>query len=61
MLSKECKECKYCFWVVALGQGVRCHHPKNQIYRPVDQNPELPVIVSYIPDGCIYIKKKDNK
>jgi hypothetical protein len=52
-----CKKCKHVIWLVALGLGVRCKHEENQQHKlPTDKN--LPVVVSRIPDGCIYYEKR---
>ena len=29
MLIKDCKTCKYCAWLVGVGQGVRCGNQLN--------------------------------
>jgi len=55
MLSKDCKECRYCVWLVALGFGIRCKKEENQKYIPEDDSHKhLPVIIVYVPDGCKY-------
>ena len=54
MLSSECRKCKYVFWVVGIGQGVRCTHPDNQKYKPKEDKRNIPVIISYIPSNCLH-------
>ena len=61
MLSKECKTCKHVFWVVGIGQGVRCRHPENQKYKSEDDNQNIPVIISRIPSGCTFKVLKECK
>ena len=53
MLSKDCKECRYCVWGVAVGMGIRCKKEENQKYIPEDDSHKhMPVIIAYVPDGC---------
>jgi hypothetical protein len=58
MLSKDCKSCTYCLWVVGIGQGVRCKHIENQKYKGKES--EIPIIISYVPNGCLYYERKQN-
>ena len=52
MLIKDCQDCKFCFWAVGLGQGVRC---KNKKYLS-GQNNLLPLI-SVIRDCDEYVPR----
>ncbi len=47
-----CRNCSYCVWLIGVGQGVRCHHPKNQQYLPDGQC--SPVLIGHIPENCEY-------
>jgi len=58
MLSKVCSSCTYVFWVVGIGMGVRCKHPKNQQYIDYEIPANLPVIISSVPDNCEYYTNK---
>jgi len=58
MLSKDCKGCKYCVWMVALGLGIRCSHEENQKYKPKDEKLQnLPVVISHITENCEFYQK----
>jgi len=53
MLTKDCKNCKHCLWMVAIGFGVRCSHKENQKYiSSTEKYKDAPVIISYVPTGC---------
>lgn len=54
MLSDICRGCLYCQWMIGLGLGVRCSHSKNKRYKNLQSHKNLPVIISLIPDGCVY-------
>ena len=55
MLSTDCKYCRYCKWMVAIGMGIRCGHDENQEYKQEDDtHKNLPVIISHIPENCPY-------
>ena len=30
MLLNECKGCRWCAWMIGIGQGVRCSHPEHR-------------------------------
>ena len=47
MKTIDCKDCKWVVWLVGLGLGVRCNHPKNK-------EGDIPIIISRIPEGCEY-------
>ena len=49
MKNIDCKDCKWVVWLVGLGLGVRCNHPKNN-----KEGDDLPIIISRIPKGCEY-------
>ena len=58
----DCKDCKWVLWMVGIGLGVRCDHPKN------NKEGDVPIIISRIPKGCEYktvkckvIKTKQSK
>jgi len=57
MYSKDCKECKWVVWLVALGLGVRCKHPKNNKETELptkNEETELPILISKVPLNCEY-------
>jgi hypothetical protein len=57
MLSKECKDCKYCSWMVGIGQGVRCRKEENQKYKKGSYPGN--VSISEVPEGCKYKEERD--
>jgi len=56
MLTKDCSGCKFVFWAIGIGQGVRCNHKENVKYRPEDKTG--PVIISYVPK-CEFYEKRE--
>lgn len=52
MTSEFCKDCKFVVWMVGIGQGIRCQHPK--LYKPGEE--PLPVISSI--EDCRMKEKK---
>jgi len=46
MLIKECEECRYLQKMIAVGQGVRCTHPKH-----FTDKTKLPPIIATI-EAC---------
>ena len=54
MLSNEYRKCKYVFWAVGIGQGVRCRYLDNQQYKSKEDNKNIPVIISHIPNNCTH-------
>ena len=51
MHSVNCKDCKWVLWLVGLGLGVRCNHPKNK-------KGDKTILISEIPIGCEYKTEK---
>ena len=60
MLSKDCIDCKYVVWMVALGQGVRCSHTEHKKYKKENEKSNAPVVISYIPSGCNYFENRED-
>ena len=61
MLLKDCNGCIYCQRMIGVGLGVRCRLEENQKYKKADDKlPNLPVIISHVPEGSHCHTKYEN-
>ncbi|MGA1198428.1 MAG: hypothetical protein ACO36I_18220 [Candidatus Latescibacterota bacterium] len=53
--EKVCYNCKYMFWGVGVGQGVRCWHPEHR-----EENDKL-MVIPHLRYSCDLFAWKENQ